>query len=91
MPEVRTNRLGKHVSAAVPKLWAAMKAKGWSQGDLAERLETSPSVVNRWLHGDQKPSRRFAKRIELHCGVGQDDWDELPRRSFELQRTGTDS
>jgi transcriptional regulator with XRE-family HTH domain len=91
MPEVRSKRLGVHVSAAVPKLWAVLKAKDWSQGDLADRLGTKSSVVNRWLHGDQKPNRRFAKAIELHCGVGQDEWDEEPRKPFALQPTGSDS
>ncbi len=88
MLEVRSLRLGPHVSAAVPKLWAALKAKDWSQGDLADRLGTTSSVVNRWLHGDQKPGRRFAKAIELHCGVSQDSWDEEPRKPFELKQTG---
>jgi len=91
MPEVRTRRLGRHVSAAVPKLWAALKAKNWSQGDLADRLGTKSSVVNRWLHGDQKPNRKFAQAIALHCGVAVDAWDEEPRKPFELQPTGSDA
>jgi transcriptional regulator with XRE-family HTH domain len=64
-----------------------MKAKGWTQGDLAKCLGTKSSVVNRWLHGDQKPGRRFAKAIELHCGVEQGDWDKALRKPFRLQQT----
>jgi transcriptional regulator with XRE-family HTH domain len=87
MAEVRKTRLGGHVSAAVPKLWAVLKTNKWSQGDLARELDTTSSVVNRWLHGDQKPSRRFSKAIEQRWGVSQNDWDVAPRKPFELQST----
>lgn len=87
MAEVRKSRLGGHVSAAVPKLWALLRNNKWSQGDLARELETTSSVVNRWLHGDQKPSRRFAKAIEDRWGVRQSDWDASPRRPFSLATT----
>lgn len=87
MTEVRKSRLGGHVSAAVPRLWQALKARGWSQGDLARDLGTNSSVVNRWLHGDQKPSRPFAKVLEERYGIDQGDWDTAPRRPFVLQPT----
>lgn len=87
MPEVRTDRLGPHVSAALPKLWGALRAKSWSQGDLAAALGTTSSVVNRWLHGDQKPSRRFARGIQEICNVDRDLWDEEPKRPFELAKS----
>lgn len=87
MTEVRKSRLGEHVSAAVPRLWAALKARGWSQGTLARELSTNSSVVNRWLHGDQKPSRPFAKAIEDLVGLDQSLWDTPLRRPFVLEPT----
>ncbi len=85
MSEVRSTKMGTKVSAAVPRLWAALRVKGWSQRDLAKLIGTTNSLVNRWLHCRQKPGRRFAKAIELHCGVSQEDWDAPPRRPFELR------
>ena len=58
-----------------------------SQGELAQALGTQRPVVSRWLHGDQKPSRRFARQLETLCGISQDDWDSRPKRKFGLQIT----
>lgn len=93
MTEVRKSRLGDAVSAAVPKLWAVLRANNWSQGDLARELrerghaKATPSLVNRWLHGDQKPGRPYARTLDEAWGVGQNLWDEPLRRPFVLQVT----
>lgn len=79
--------MGEQLSAAVPKLWKAMDAKRWSQGDLAEALGTTSSVVNRWLHGDRKPGRKYADRIEELLEIDVALWDAPPPPSFELHAT----
>jgi transcriptional regulator with XRE-family HTH domain len=30
-----------------------LKLKGWSQGELARRLEVTPGAVSRWLNGER--------------------------------------
>lgn len=82
--------MGPAISAGVPRLWKALRTKGWSQGDLATALGTTTSLVNRWLHGDRRPGRRFAREIERVMGVPVDAWDAPVPPTFELRPTGSD-
>ncbi len=89
MAKVYKAELGSHVSAALPKLWAAIDARGWTQADLASAVGAGQSVVNRWLHGHVKPNRKFSRIIERIVGVPQEDWDRAPRRPFSLVKSPT--
>jgi transcriptional regulator with XRE-family HTH domain len=40
-----------------------LRALGLSQGKIAERVGTKPSVVSRWVRGDRKPG--LALRVEI--------------------------
>lgn len=85
--EIRTSRTGEHVTEGTRALWRAVKARGWSQGDLARKLGTSSANVNRWLHGDRAPSRRWAGAIETLLGVDAALWDKAARGDLVLRRT----
>lgn len=81
--------MGSLASAAVPQLWKALRARGWSQGDLAEAVGTTSSVVNRWLHGDRRPGRRYAGAIEEILKIDASLWDSPLSGRFELKPTGS--
>ena len=76
--------LPEGTAIAVPQLWRALERLGWSQGDLARAIGTSSNgVVNRWLHGHCKPSRKFAGKVEKATGVAADAWDEPMKTGTE--------
>jgi transcriptional regulator with XRE-family HTH domain len=87
---IRTGRVGKQMSEGTRALWREMGARKWSQGDLGRELGTKSAVVNRWLHGDRKPDRTFALRIESLLGIDPALWDEpLGRASIPQLRNAS--
>ena len=86
--EVRTTGMGRRVSQGTAELWAALRAKGWTQGDLARELGCKSSLVNRWLHGHRSVSLAWALKIERLIGVSCETWTQPPAEPFRLKRTG---
>jgi transcriptional regulator with XRE-family HTH domain len=92
---LRTN-LGLNFSEGARLLWLKMQRKGWSQTDLAGKLETSSGVVCRWLYGDRRPTLEFALVIQRVLGIAAGLWHAKPVTKFVLPandarpRTGTD-
>ena len=48
------------------------RAKGWSQGDLAKKLEVSPSAVGMYEQGRREPSTAVLLRLSELFGVTLD-------------------
>lgn len=90
MPEIRTERLGDHVSRGVERLWAALRRKKWTQGELARELGCHSGLVNKWMHAIQRPSLPFALRLEEVLAIPAASWGEPPTAGFELKTTGTE-
>lgn len=51
-----------------------LRRREWSESDLARRIGTKPSVVNRWTRGERVPS---TKSIDLIADVLSADFDSL--------------
>lgn len=82
-----TKRVGSHASEGMRALWAALAAQDISQGELARKLGTTSGVVCRWLHGDRRPGRALASKIEALLGIDAATWDEpLGRASIPQLR-----
>jgi ribosome-binding protein aMBF1 (putative translation factor) len=58
-----------------PSFEAAFRASGMTQLELAQKVGTSESHVNRWVKGHITPSRVYRKLIEraLEAGI---EWKE---------------
>lgn len=62
------------------RIYHLMKDRGMSQGELAERLDRSPSVIKKWLEGEHNLSLRTIAKIEDILG---EDIINVPQgRSF---------
>ncbi len=60
-------------------LRSKMSAKGWSQGDVEERLGLKfAGVVSRWLNETRKPGRTMALKIQETLLIPADMWDQEP-------------
>jgi transcriptional regulator with XRE-family HTH domain len=49
------------------------KARGWSQAQLASRIEMSPNYLARMERGQMRPRLDTARRVALALGVHVDD------------------
>jgi transcriptional regulator with XRE-family HTH domain len=54
------------------RITALRKQKGWSQNELAKRMEVSREIVGRYERGDALPSIDIAKRIAEAFDVSLD-------------------
>ena len=54
------------------ELRAWLKSKGWSQGELARRMDSDKVQVSRWLNGVKRPSVATLKRIGKVTGLTLD-------------------
>lgn len=57
--------MGKKASVFEAKIRAAMKANGWTQQDVAQRIEVSQATVHRWLTGTEPEGRNRDALLEL--------------------------
>ncbi len=46
----------------------ARLTRGWSQADLAERLDRDRAQIARWEHGVNTPSYETLREVLNHCG-----------------------
>ena len=56
------------------RLRRALEKKGWTQAQLARELGVIPCVVNKWAIGKQRPSLRFALRLQTLLGIDPGSW-----------------
>ena len=54
------------------RLLEQRKAKDWSQGDVAQRVDTSAPIIGRYERGDMSPSIEVAAKIAQALGVSLD-------------------
>lgn len=53
-------------------LRAELRRREMNESDLARALETTPSVVNRWVHGDRVPSPKSCAQLADVWGLSPD-------------------
>lgn len=92
---LRSTELGPKTTEGTRLMWAALKAKDWSQNRLARELANAAGrtldsgTVNRWLHGLSAPTLQWALVIGRVLGISPEAFVRAPRRRIEL-RTGTE-
>ena len=52
----------------VVRVHQLLREKGWSQKDLAEKLEKTPSEVSKWLSGEHNFTLRSLAKLEVELG-----------------------
>lgn len=88
----------KKYSQIVLRIHDLMAQKGWSQRDLAERMDKQPSEVSRWLNGEQNLTLKSIARLEAELGEdiilverSNGNHTDLPKQSISPQPTSTSS
>ena len=71
MPHLRRdNREWLKKSAAIAvKIFTALKSKGFSQKELAERMGVSPQQVNKIVKGQENLTLETISKIEMVLGI----------------------
>lgn len=70
----------------VVRVHQLLREKGWTQKDLAEKLEKAPSEVSKWLNGDHNFTLRSLAKLEAELGT---EIIYVPKKdSFHVQRCG---
>lgn len=54
---------------AATTIRAARRHRGWTQGELAQRIATTQSAVSRWERGHEEPRLSTLQRILTECGL----------------------
>ena len=54
----------------------ALSQRGWSQYELAARIEQAQPTVSHWSTGRRKPDRASAGRLLALLGIPSESWDE---------------
>lgn len=63
-----------------------LREKGWTQKDLAGRLDKTPSEISKWLNGDHNFTLRSLAKLEAELGA---EIIFVPKKdSFHVQRSG---
>jgi transcriptional regulator with XRE-family HTH domain len=72
MADIAETRPSKTLATFGARLLERRKAKDWSQGDLAQRIDTSAPIIGRYERGDMSPSIDVAAKIARALGVSLD-------------------
>ncbi|MFW5701206.1 MAG: helix-turn-helix domain-containing protein [Cyclobacteriaceae bacterium] len=59
----------RHYSDLVVRINFLLKEKGYSQKDLAEKLDKKPSEISKWLKGDHNFTLRSLAKLEAELGA----------------------
>jgi transcriptional regulator with XRE-family HTH domain len=71
----------------VVRVHQLLREKGWTQKDLARKMEKTPSEISKWLNGDHNFTLRSLAKLEAELGT---EIIYVPKRdSFHVQRSGT--
>jgi transcriptional regulator with XRE-family HTH domain len=75
----------KH-SDIVVRVYQLLREKGWTQKDLAAKLEKTPSEISKWLSGDHNFTLKSLAKLEAELGA---EIIYVPKNdSFHVQRGG---
>jgi len=59
----------KHSQKIALKVLATLKEQGLSQKDLAERMQVSPQIINRWVKGQENFTLETIVKLEIALGI----------------------
>jgi ribosome-binding protein aMBF1 (putative translation factor) len=59
----------KHSQKIALKVLTTLKEQGLSQKDLAERLQVSPQIINRWVKGQENFTLETIMKLEKALGI----------------------
>lgn len=59
----------KHSQKIALKVLATLKEQGLSQKDLAERMQVSPQIINRWVKGQENFTLETIGKLEKALGI----------------------
>lgn len=59
----------RHYGDLVVRINFLLKEKGYSQKDLAEKLDKKPSEISKWLKGDHNFTLRSLAKLEAELGA----------------------
>ena len=77
-----TRQFLKKYGELVIRIHDLLEEKGWSQKDLAAKLEKSPSEISKWLGGDHNLTLRTLTKLEVELG---EDLIQIPKtRKFKV-------
>ena len=74
-PSRRRTSLGSRMSAAVPMIWSALRARGWTDARLGAEMKEDSAAVSRLLYGDRPANRRQAAWLFTVLGIPLDSWE----------------
>ncbi len=87
-PAIRSEIAGDNFSEGAAALRRCLDRNGWSQAELARKLDVLPAMVSRLLAGQRRPGRKLGQLIQRLAGVHPDLWDAPPRMRPSASRTG---
>lgn len=77
-----TRQFVKRYGELVTRIYDLLEEKGWSQKDLAAKLDKSPSEISKWLSGAHNLTLRTLIRLEVELG---EDLIQIPKtRKFQV-------
>jgi len=59
----------RHSQKIALKVLATLKEQGLSQKDLAERMQVSPQIINRWVKGQENFTLETIGKLEKALGI----------------------
>ncbi len=62
-----------------------MRRKGWNQSELAREIHTAPSVLGRWMSGENRPTTDKLRQVARGLRV---DYGQLLERAGYLESKG---
>ncbi|MBL7798490.1 MAG: helix-turn-helix transcriptional regulator [Saprospiraceae bacterium] len=80
-----TRQFVKRYGELVARIYDLLEEKGWTQKDLAAKLDKSPSEISKWLSGEHNLTLRTLTRLEVELG---EDLIQIPKtRKFQVNST----
>jgi ribosome-binding protein aMBF1 (putative translation factor) len=73
-----TRQFVKRYGELVVRIYELLEEKGWTQKDLAAKLDKSPSEISKWLSGEHNLTLRTLTRLEVELG---EDLIQIPGKS----------
>jgi len=77
----------KHSQKIALKVLSTLKEQSLSQKDLAERMQVSPQIINRWVKGQENFTLETIGKLEKALGIQIFQIIETPKTSNQPGRT----
>lgn len=65
-------------------LWQHLQGE---QSALASRLGVDAGLLNRWLHGERKPGREWALKLQAQLSIPAEAWSQKPTERWSPPST----